>query len=781
MAIYDGVPSIRLEGDRARALALIPEAKLLLQKLQSFTSRANVPTFSMSQRIGSDAYIYVLQASGQNIIHISAGTTLVDTTTEELPEGDSRLFPDFLSGLVFNGIIKPFKIQTPDGIIIYNAVDSFAPTPGCATMQKMPMGRQRSRRLVVRPWIAFSEWNAIYPDERDFSQYQTPRSSMWTGTMKKVVQLVMGFGRINVAKLYDPNLPKQTQDTKKYAQDVKALGVQVRFDYKFSRTHGITKAADGRLWLVEISITRGVVAMPLPIYPNSKTVGFSNRATSRGDAAMVTALDELGCLPTGEAFPGDPKVFDAKVASGDILVLADSSVMEPFYNCSAYSSSCGWAFSESGTEAHNVGYYYPDNNPIQRGAWYQVSINIGAINPNRKPGDPIASGSANLKKQSEGNLYNPPVKKGFVPVSYYEPLMNPPALITHTARPLDEKPHEVFCNTPVFVAFINGDLKVGRYFGTFGSIPHNKVDTDIFPGECIYEGDWTTTTTAGDATLPNMPYTNDIDPRRVLESYISVVKLSSKSMGFTPASLVELVDAPNYAYLFRSKIFKETTVTDTKSGEQLSAHLMVPKYGREAYYYAQGNRFSYHKGGTGTSYKFLKDPNTGYAWAALTFSPAELASPPWGCAAKNCGGKNIQRRIICTGTETGGLCSEYADSGTWLGMCAPIQQYVGPLPFLPSPQSSWDKGGDFTGSITLISSGLNGSVVMPISEATYEIFQKPFDGFLITAEHSSLGEPCAIFDFYSIGQPNKVKVIGYTPENPDSILNYPTFIGVNQP
>ena len=77
--MYDGVPSIRLEGDQQRALALIPEAKALLYQCQELIKNAGVNTFSMSQSV-EDGYIYVLCANGQNIISISVGVEAVDET-----------------------------------------------------------------------------------------------------------------------------------------------------------------------------------------------------------------------------------------------------------------------------------------------------------------------------------------------------------------------------------------------------------------------------------------------------------------------------------------------------------------------------------------------------------------------------------------------------------------------------------------------------------------------------------------------------------------------------
>ena len=71
MAVYDGTPSIRLEGDQERALVLVPEAKALLYRVQAFKQSSGVNTFSMTRRVDDDSVIYVLSAHGQHIIHIS--------------------------------------------------------------------------------------------------------------------------------------------------------------------------------------------------------------------------------------------------------------------------------------------------------------------------------------------------------------------------------------------------------------------------------------------------------------------------------------------------------------------------------------------------------------------------------------------------------------------------------------------------------------------------------------------------------------------------------------
>lgn len=778
MAVYDGVPSIRLEGDEKRALALIPEGKLLLSKAQAFTKRAEIPTYSMSRRVSDDEYIYVLVAGDQNIIQLSAGVVFPDRVLEsEVPE--PSLFPDFLSGLVFNGTMDTREETKADGSkVSYKVIRQWVPTPNCAKIQDISAGRQPSRRLAVRPHNTMSDWNSKL-GTIEYSQNVVPRTSEWSGTMKKVVQIVFGLGRINKNKLRDPNEPTTTTQ---YMKDVDQNGVQVQYDYKFMRTHGIYKGPDNTLWLVEISSNKGVIAMPLPIFPGSDEPGFALRAQQRGDTAMEKALDELGCLPTGEGFPTG-KTFQKKLAKGDILQLLPPADLQEFYRLSAYSSVCGWAFNERGNEAHNVGYTWPEGDVFQVGYWYQISINIGAVNKNREPGQPIASGSANLKKQSEGYLYSPPVKKSFIPVKYYEPLL--PGLLSHSAKPTGPSPFVVNCNTVVFVAFMNGDLKIARYFKPGQAESYGRIEDDRWGEECLLEGSWSWKTTTGSRSLPAMPYTNDIDPRAILEEHVLEGTLTSNTLGFDPPVFSDFLEAPEGCVVWRQKVWKQVTVQEERGGESRSACFIVPAYSREAYYYFEGHSYNGgRKGSTAVGYAYVMDPYVYYGWRKFP----RIASPPYpanrDCRTNKCGGKHTERRIICWDYSEH-QCHDYADSGPWAQECQDIVSLCSAKP--PSRSStyeSWDKGTDFEGTWNFLSDGLNGPVSGPTTENQHAYAMVPSPDpetdliQFIYAEHSAIGEDCVI---YTKGFFGDRVVTGYTPVPLAQNDGMPLFIGVNQP
>jgi hypothetical protein len=793
MAVYDGVPSIRLEGDQKRALALVPEGKVLLQQAQAVCARADVPTYSMNRRVSDDESIYVLIAGGQNIIQISAGVVVPDEVYQEVIESDSEMFPDVLSGLVFGGVIKERQRVLPDGRTeTYNVTENFAPTPTTARISKLSLGRQPSARLVVRPSNALPDLQATPPDPRDLSQYAKLRSSMYSGLMRKVAQVAMGLGRIGKAKLADPT--KKTPVTQ-YMKDVDANGVQIQWDYKFTRTHGITRGDDGRLWIVEISNTKGVVAMPLPIFPTSDKPRFRIRAQQRGDGAMETILDELDCVPTGESFPTVKKTYDAKVASGDILVLMTPDKLDDFYRMSGYSSVCGWAFSPDGKEAHNVGMWYPEDDVFAKGAHYQINIKLGAINTDRKKGDPIASGSANLKLQKEGYLYSPPVKFSFMPFKYYEPLL--PGLLSASAKPLGPSEFMVKVDTPIFVAFIDGDLKVGSYF-IGKSEPYQEVEDDRQPGECLLEGNWTTTVKTGNRSLPSMTYTNDIDERQVLQEHVSITTLTSNSLGFDPPQFSDFIESPETCYVWRNKVYEQHTVTEEKGGEYRASMFVVPGYSREAYYFFSGHGFNQgHRGTDSTVYAYIQDPNVYYGWRKFP----RINPPPWpggwGCDTSNCGGKHTERRVMCWVFEGNGYqgpwaiggssdCRSYADSGQWASQCDNVVALCSTPPVRTPRSTGWDKGGDFEGTLTLYMSGLNGPKKFPLTQNQFEYAMVPSPDpeteliQFIFAQSSGIGDDSSIYQTGMSGN-YTTKVDGYVPTAVQPADGFPAYIGVMQP
>lgn len=783
MAVYDGVPSIRLEGDKSRALAFVPDAKALLYRVQSFLKTAEVTTFSASQRLGRDGYVYVLSSHGQNIIHIAVDVGVVDTVEPDIPgPTEGSMYPSFYSGLVFNGFLE----SRTSGDNSYAVCSTFSPTPTCVnTHSELSLGRQAVKRLAVSPH--FSDLRNPNPGI-EYSQYTLLRASMYSGTMASAVQVLLGMGKINKAMLRDP---ARREPDSAYIKQVGERGVQVRYDYKYYRTHGIAYGTDNHPWLIEISQARGVLAMPLPIFPRSDLPGYIDRAVARGDNAMETALTELGFLPTGESFPVSTDVLDERIAAGDILQLLTADAMRPFYRNMPYSMAIGWAFNMRGTEAHNTGYRFEDDN-VQRGVWYQVNFNIGALATAREPGDPIGTASANLRRQAEGTLYAPRTRVGrYLPIKFYDQYL--PGLRSHDGAPsAPTDNNDPRCDTVMFVCFVGNDLKTVRFFRNPRTEMIDELDDPRYEGECPYNNSWVITQTTGIRGFPTMMYTNDFDDRQTLEPTVTTTSIESRDLGFNPPKFSDYLDCPEVAFVWREKVFRKTVITDRRDGEYVGAVVVIPQFSREAYYYATGHAFTLgHFGSTQISHEYLRDPNVGYSWRNFP----RLGPLPWpiniGCAQENCGGRpgfpgpHADRKIVCL-DKMDTACSDFADSGIWLTQCQVIGSgFNSPPPNRRETYTQWDRGEDAEASIKLVTRGHGGPISLPLGYSEFtnrwltpspspitEIVQ------FMASEYSTIGEDCVVYDT-AIEGGNVVTQSGYAPETVGSA--YPCFIGVNQP
>lgn len=778
MAVYDGVPSIRLEGDQDRALALIPEAKALLYQVQEFARTAEVTTFSSSRRVGDRGYIYVLCSRGVNIIHISVDVVDVAVRQEpppQLPEiSEAPVLPSFYSGITLLAHLEQRVSQNRS----YMVCSTFAPTPSCVDLhEELVGGFQSVTRLAVRPY--FDDLD----NQSRFSQYTLLRPSMYSGTMATAVQLVMGLGRVSKNAFRDPDNPTSLSE---YAKRVGRFGVQVRYDFKFHRTHGITIGPDGTRWLIEISQARGVLAMRLPVFPGSYAASYAAAAEARGDGPMVAALEELGCLPTGEVFPLD--VTDA-VAAGDVLQLLPAEALEPFYQHMPYSWYMGWAFNPRGSEAHNTAYRFGDDD-IQRGVWYQISISIGALTPNREPGQPVAVGTAALRLQSEGILFATRTPIGrFLPIKFYDPLFK--GLHSHDAAPASNTQADPRCDTVMYVHFVGDDLKTVRFFRNPATENTDGVDDPRYPDECIFAGEWVITTTSGERRFATMMYTNDFDDRRALNPYVSVQTITSTDLGFNPPRYSDIIMAIDWAYVYRTKAFKRVTHVDTRSGETAGAVVVVPQYCRELHYYAFSTSYTGGRSGTtSVDYDYLMDPNVGWSWrnfpAAASGDPSGLAR----CRFDNCGGRrgrgnpHTDRRIVCI-DHVPRECSDFADSGTWLSPCQSVDSFNSVSTPVRRPTStSWNLGADVRATLKIVGRGYSGPIELPMTLTSFDnVWSRPSpdpetgEVQQLRATYSALGDDCIVYDTDIQG--GEVLHNGYTPGDFDQEI--PCFVGVNRP
>lgn len=285
-------------------------------------------------------------------------------------------WPDLLSGVVDGGELVLLPPEPPASSV--TVLRAFKPT---ASAQEYVV------KKTSPPSFVDSERLSVVGTTEGRSQYEDLQASMFSGKMAKIVQIVLGYGRLGGAG------PKEFKDS----------GVQVQYKSRWSDCHGIVTGADGNLWLTHISSSLGVRVMPLPTYPGS------SKLKSSRIPAVKKAAELCDGLPTGLSFPTGEKLTLA-MEQGRVLQLISAAGMAAYFGCNPYSEAIGWTFNESGSEAHNCCWSYIPTPPeffsqAAVGRHYKLAFNIGAVNGGaREPGEPIAEASAALTLVHEGAL-----------------------------------------------------------------------------------------------------------------------------------------------------------------------------------------------------------------------------------------------------------------------------------------------------------------------------------------------------------------------------------------
>jgi len=229
----------------------------------------------------------------------------------------------------------------------------------------------------------------------------------------------------------------------------------VLYDYHFERCHGVVMGQDGKAWVVEVGRINGVLAMPLPV---------NTASTDSPEDVVSESLARFGGIPSGGAFPVGAALVSAR-AAGKVITLATPAALATFYEKTAFSSSCGWSFNDSGSEAHNT-CYATDVDGEVTSYHYRINISIGALVLPLTPGTPAAAGTASLTMVESGPLWwwgDAGVARD-VPFAFYEPITGRLAQMPGKVIPTSVPGHLAGTplHTPVMVCHVNGVLDVVR-------------------------------------------------------------------------------------------------------------------------------------------------------------------------------------------------------------------------------------------------------------------------------------------------------------------------------
>ena len=741
-----GVSGISIDGDVEAGQQYIPRAAELLRRLSERIELGGVKTASDFVRLADNAYVYATVAMG-----LKRAVIVVDTSNAGPSAQQTKrtpvVVPDFYSGAIIDGTTTTPPKNFVTGIAPPPYINNFWPTPACAALFKIPTSNQTVTRLAVDPYTDFnSVLSAPEGSSAHYSQYVKLKPTMYSGQMRQVVQLLMGFGRQNKQSIYDKTKPKLTtakQDRiaavpSQYVIDVGKNGLQIRYDWRWYRTHGIGVGTDGAFWLVEIGNTRGALAMPLPINTVSQMDAFRAKLEAMGDSAGITALNTLGAFPTGESIPADN--LDSWIRAGRVVRLSTVEDLQDFYNLNAPSSAYGWAFNHSGNEAHNIGQDFAANGVLES-VHYGYSFTIGATNNvdppsnataaiaaikskssdpryqavvfkiNRMPefdlelllahdsldpdglfedldayvGAPVATAHGHLWEESRGYLY----KLGKL-VQYEVKYPNPE--LGYLVSVDMQAPHAppIPCDTDVHVFYIGDELKICRWFNDLRTAPAPQVTDDTDGCELI--GDFTRTTISGNTNIPPMIYTTDYDDRRELNANVNTIKTHAVSLGYCQISCADDIVSPWLASCTRKKRYRRDITDTTVGGEGLSTALVVPFLDRCCYYYALVDTTTGTSVSTSTSIFLEEDPWYCNTWrnfpgynAPVIGGVVHRVQHPDGCGP-------VDARTAASPSPNYAPypCSDISDSGPWCHVCDNLDSmtYFIPPPPTPPPTST---------------------------------------------------------------------------------------------
>lgn len=315
-----------------------------------------------------------------------------------------------LTGGVYNilsGVVKTGTIIAGDPDVLR----SFKPTQQCWQYPLKSDPAKSPSAFSDEPILAIE---AHANTGLSGSQYDKLASSMYSGLMAKAVQIILGIGK-----------QKPTDD-----------GVQVKYDYRWARCHGIAKDPSGKSWLIEISQAEGVLAMPLPLIRN--TAGLS----SSPQKVLSETVKLFKGIPSGETFPTGAALTTA-IAAGTVLRLKTAAQMNDVFSKTAFSASLGWSFNDTGSEAHNT--CYTSVSGVQTSYHYKLTINLGDTK------------SAALTEVSNGPLY------GGSTFKFHDAVSDAYSVMPFTAWP-GGHPNGTYL-APIFVCHINGALEIVRHCG----------------------------------------------------------------------------------------------------------------------------------------------------------------------------------------------------------------------------------------------------------------------------------------------------------------------------
>lgn len=351
-----------------------------LKKLSNQKAISNLDSIRQVRDLPDGGYVILQDMAGilKAIAYKELNPDLLDH------DGLAKLYVPML----FSGVITKARVLPNEGVGI-KLTEQCRQRLGDYKNNNLPNKDLKLQRFTIEPNISVVP--EFYPKSALISdivttQYSQQRPTWYSGAMAEVMQIVGGYGKLNLK-----DLPDKTYDQKQFNippeyidqiseelygvrlpgySGIPSIDGEFQYNYKFNQTHGVTFDSSNKPWLTRIS-SSGIYAMPLPLIPATTTDAFREYIEHVGDQEILNILDRFGGMPSGESFPKGSE-FESWRRAGVIIKVSDTN---DFYSNIAYSMACGWSFNLSGTEGFNTCYNY-DEDGVAVGKAYKLKLSF---------------------------------------------------------------------------------------------------------------------------------------------------------------------------------------------------------------------------------------------------------------------------------------------------------------------------------------------------------------------------------------------------------------------
>jgi hypothetical protein len=286
---------------------------------------------------------------------------------------------DYVCGVVRQPTIEE---QEDDEGNEYDAIGDFESTT--EGLIRIPDEIAERKLAVGLPdiFVTLADSEAMALQGVQFSEHRRVKAGKYTGYMRQVVQLLLGFGHLFNQTYEQTKVEEGEIDFIQPDEPTPNVGsvAEVRFDYRWTKTHGLGWGSDFKTWVIQIGYD-GVYALPLLLEPVSLTEEGRERYKYLYPELFVPDLSGEGLFDLLGGFPLPMDIpyqsdLEAQVNAGEVIKLLDD--VSDFYSKTTYANSQGWAFAERMPVAVNTCWHYGEGG-IKEGFLFSVEWNLGVF------------------------------------------------------------------------------------------------------------------------------------------------------------------------------------------------------------------------------------------------------------------------------------------------------------------------------------------------------------------------------------------------------------------